>query len=107
MLGTFIENIVEKVMNSTYEGPWYGRPMLVVPVAFILSISSCTVITSLDDVATKQVYYQHLQEQTAAIERLITEQGMNPLAAKCAIMDIPSHEKNMCLEANELQVRGQ
>ncbi len=104
---TFIKDIIEKIMNSTYEGPWYGRPMLVVPVVFILSMSSCTVLTGLDDVADKRVFYEHKAEQDAAIERLIADHGFNALAAKCAIEDIGSGDRSMCTEANELQVGKQ
>jgi hypothetical protein len=99
---TFIKEIIEKIMNSTYEGPWYGRPMLVVPVVFILSMSSCTVLTGLDDVAYRQVLYEHKAEQAAAIERLIADHGFNALAAKCAIEDIGKNYRTMCTEANEL-----
>ena len=97
---TFIENIIEKIMKSTYEGPWYGRPMLVVPVVFILSMSSCTVITGFDDLEMKQAYYQAEKERLGSMERLIADHGFNAISARCTVMGIDTNEQSMCKDAS-------
>jgi len=97
---TFIQNIVEKIMNSTYEGPWYGRPMLVVPVVFILSMSSCTVLTGIDDTSELKIRNELEQNKLAIMERLISDHGFNAISARCAVMGIDKNERAMCEEAN-------
>lgn len=97
---TFIQNIVEKLSQFNYEGPWYGRPILMVPVVFILSMSSCTVITGFDDLEMKQAYYQAEKERLASMERLIADHGFNAISARCAVMGIDKNERVMCEEAN-------
>ncbi len=99
---TFIKDIIEKIMNSTYEGPWYGRPMLVVPVVFILSMSSCTVITGFDDAAVYQMQNEMNKERLATMERLISDHGFNAISARCTVMGIATNEQDMCEDASRV-----
>jgi hypothetical protein len=97
---TFIQNIIEKIMNSTYEGPWYGRPLLVVPVVFILSMSSCTVLTGIDDTSELQIRNDLRKIQLGTMERLISDHGFNAISARCAVMGIDTNEQSMCKDAS-------
>lgn len=105
--------------------PWWGKLILWCVLTFFLTVSSCTVLTSIDDAAVTAVEAELLKvkyigEAAAAqdklalekqrlmtLERLVTEHGYGPVSARCAVEGwATGNTREACERANALHAAG-
>lgn len=100
--------------------PWYGKLVLWVLLTLILSMSSCTVLTSFDDGEEARYRAEETKAESVAesaqavsnvamekirletLERLIKEHNFGPVSARCAVEGWSTTDRGICTEANAL-----
>ena len=100
---TTIQTQLDDLGDGSPAWPWYGKLALWSVLTFFLTVSSCTVLTGIDDASVTAAEAEYLKvkyigEAAAAqdklalekqrletLERLVSKHGYGPVAARCAI----------------------
>ena len=101
--------------------PWYGKLALYVLLTLIISMSSCTMVTSFDDADEAKYHAEETKAETdadiakdaaelemekarlASMQQLVEEHDFGPVSARCAVEGWDNQgEREICERANAL-----
>ncbi len=108
-------------LDGSPKWPWYGKLILWCVLTFFLTVTSCTVLTGIDDASVTKAEAEYLKikfegeaaesvaklalekQRLATLERLVTEHGYGPVSARCAVEGWDTNsEREACERANAL-----
>lgn len=114
------------VLDGSPAWPWYGKLALWSMLTFFLTVSSCTVLTGIDDASVKKAEAEYLKikyegevaesaaelalekQRLETLESIITEHGYGPVSARCAVegWGNNANDRETCEDANALHAVG-
>lgn len=122
---TTLQTQLDDLGDGSPAWPWYGKLALWSVLTFFLTVSSCTVLTGLDDASVTKAEAEYLKikyageaaaaqdklalekQRLATLERLVTEHGYGPVSARCAVEGWDNKNgREACERANALHAAG-
>lgn len=116
--------MTKRLVMEDFRGPimpWYAKAGLLALLIIMLFISSCTVLTSLDDADEARAETESIKAQMEAdkanykakmeleaarlqtLERLVSEHNYGPMSARCAVEGWSGqYDREACERANSL-----